>query len=167
MKVKMDKKNIEIVNFDEKYNDEINSLIWQTWGECDNEDIAKTRTNKSFVKIALSDGKVVGVTFCNLIGDSFHINYIVISPDFQKCGIGTNFMKLIVNEAEKLSCKTITCEVITLDGKANSKKLVETFGFVYLYTINNYYGSLDPDYVCLDCGCPCRCGAMFYVKKLS
>ena len=157
----------KIVDFDEKYNDEVNSLVQETWGECDDEDISKSRNDKSFVRLALANETVEGVTFCNQIGDSFHINYIVISPKYQKCGIGTSFLKLIINEAISRECQTITCEVITLDNKANSKKLVENFGFEYLYTINNYYGSLYPDYVCPDCGNPCKCGAMFYVKKLK
>ena len=29
----------KIVDFDEKYNDEVNSLVQETWGECDDEDI--------------------------------------------------------------------------------------------------------------------------------
>lgn len=94
--------------------------------------------NTSYIAAVQYDGKIIGITrllfdFCT----DAYITDVIVSPDYQGCGIGTmlitdimNFIKENVSEDTK-----IACSIYANKGK---EKFYEQFGFDKLP--NNKYG---------------------------
>ena len=84
----LDEANILLANFDYKLNKEIFENIF-------------------FKSLVYYDNGIKGIVVYNLIYDRIEIEYIIVSHDYRKKGIGT----LLIKELEKNNIKNITLEV--------------------------------------------------------
>jgi len=76
-------------------------------------------------EIITLDGKDIGTMEIVRMESGFHLGEFYIFPEFQRQGIGTHFMGLVLSEADKRSLPT-TLEVIKINP---AKSLYERFGF--------------------------------------
>ncbi len=159
---------MEIIDFLPKYQDEINKLQQDQWGEgTDTDDIVNNIENY-FVKLVVDDGKLIGVIVWHYENkDICFLDLIIIKPEFQRKGLGTKLFKILIEDALAKDKQTIECEVIEAKGKINAKKLLENFGFVKQYSEKGYWGKTLPNFSCRECGCkPCTCTMHKYKKVL-
>lgn len=162
-------KEITLVDYEEKYSKAVKELQDNQWGKDPEEEEKEDDmfNERSFAKVALCEGKVIGIGVAEHVGDSLHMLITVISPPFQKQGLGTLYMDTFLNYAKEKNCKIVYCEAVEANGKTNAEKLLLNYGFENIYTIHGYWGSLYPKYECLECHQkPCQCNSRVFIKKL-
>ena len=126
-----------------------------------------TLTANLGIALAKCGKEVVGVSYYKSVGDLLYCQAIVIKPDFQRCGIGSLFVEDVIEFAKQNKLKNLFCEAVTTNGKMNASNLLKKYGFVELFHVENYWGSLYPDVNCLECdNKPCTCGCIFFVKNI-
>ena len=104
------------------------SVGWPLWAE---EQVRSALANSACTVIAVDQGKTVGMG--RLIGDGLYYIAadIVVRPDYQKRGIGTNIMKLLLAYAEEKTPDhgRSSVQLIAEKGK---EPFYETLGFKLL-----------------------------------
>lgn len=154
-----------ITNYRDEYKQAIDDLQKAQWGEGSDSDDIISSLNNHHIKVALNNNEVVGVSVCKINNNVCHIDFIIIKAAFQKQGIGSLFMKDIIEYAEKNNVSSIECEAIDVLGKVNSERLLEKFGFSCSSIESNYWGNLYPDFDCKECNHkPCICTMKKYKK---
>lgn len=161
-------KEISIIEYDKSYKDDLMELQTNQWGEGSDSDEIIENIENYIVRLAICEKKLVGtLIFHEKNKDTIYLDMIVLSPEFQKLGIGTKFMQYVIDYAKKFSFKQIECEAIEAKNHTNSQKLLENFGFVKTRSVKNYWGNLCPDFHCKECGnTPCTCTMHEYFKYL-
>lgn len=160
----------EIIDYNKKYRKGLNALDKKLWGAEWYLDIKKILKPNMICKIAVDENKnVIAYSYGAIVGDSFHLDVIAVDSAWQYKGIGTQIFDKFLKFCKEKNLKTFLIEsVITVNGKQNSKRLIEKAGFEKLYTINGYFGGNSPDVFCHDCQSkPCRCSAAFYAKHFD
>ncbi|MCX8074447.1 MAG: GNAT family N-acetyltransferase [Clostridia bacterium] len=159
--------NIILVDYEEKYADDINEMekaVWGDWGD----DIRERVNNKLVLRLAVIENKLLGFGYGTITGDLFHINTIIIKPEYQKQGIGSMIVNSFIQYSINNNIKNILAESVLANGKANSKKLFEKFRFNELYRVENYWGDLYKDVLCTECNNkPCTCTSVVFLKKIN
>ncbi|MCX8723210.1 ribosomal protein S18-alanine N-acetyltransferase [Lactobacillus panisapium] len=72
-----------------------------------------------------------------------HITNLAVDPAWQKKGLGTYLMQLMIDYARKLGCHSISLEV-RIDNEV-AKKLYQGLGFTVNFVRPNYYQDLHKD----------------------
>lgn len=72
-----------------------------------------------------------------------HITIIAVDPAWQKKGLGTYLMQLMIDYARKLECQSVSLEV-RIDNEV-AKRLYQDFGFTVNFVRPNYYQDLHKD----------------------
>ncbi|MBO4412664.1 MAG: GNAT family N-acetyltransferase [Clostridia bacterium] len=160
---------IKFIDYDVKYKDKLMELETNQWGEGSDSDEIIENIENYFVKLAVnSANELAGTLICHKKNeDTLYLDMVVLSPKFQKMGLGTEFIKILIDYAKKLNCRQIETEAIEANGHTNSKKLLENFGFVETRFVKNYWGELCPEFHCKECGHnPCTCTMHEYFKYL-
>ena len=155
---------IEIVNFNEKYADEIYQLQTEQWGFWDDEQKIEKVKEGEIILVALFENQFAGFVIGQLEEAVFHLKILCIKPYFQKMKIGTLLLTEIIKRAkEKFNFSKFRAEAISVYGKCNAKKLLENFHFNYIRTDKNYWGKLYPEVLCGECfKKPCECDALVF-----
>ena len=159
---------MKIIDYEQKYKYEIMKLQANQWGDGSDSDDIFNNINDYSIKLAVEENKVIGtLIFHEKNKYTLYLDMIVISPNFQKLGIGTLFMQYAIDYAKSHNFKQIESEAIEANGHINSKKLLDKFGFVETRSIKNYWGILTPNFNCKECGhMPCTCTMHEYYKYL-
>lgn len=72
-----------------------------------------------------------------------HITIIAVDPAWQKKGLGTYLMQLMIDYARKLECHSVSLEV-RIDNEV-AKRLYQDLGFTVNFVRPNYYQDLHKD----------------------
>jgi GNAT superfamily N-acetyltransferase len=158
---------VSFIDYNNRYKKIIDDLQKDVWGEgSDTDEIIESLENR-YVKIALINDEVAGVSVCSINDKCCHIDFIIVKNEFQKKGVGSSFMEDIINYCYRNNLKLIECEAINVLGKINSLKLLEKYNFVCTYSKSKYWGELCPDFYCKQCNSkPCVCEMKKYIKQL-
>lgn len=106
---------------------------------------------RSVLYVALDADEIIGV--CNLSGSSLdrsnHVGVMGISilKKYWNRGLGTEFIKRIINYAQDTGIELIKLDVVSENIRA--KKLYEKFGFIKVGTLPNFY-KIDDEYYSMD-----------------
>ena len=159
---------IKIIDYIDKYKDDLMLLQQHQWGANSDSDEIFLDIDNYLIKLVLNDDVLVGTIIYHFIEkDVIYLDMIVIDKQNQKKGIGTLLLNDLISFAKQNNAKLIETRVVDVYGVANSKKLLENFGFIKGETINNYWGKLNPEFSCIECGkCPCECTMHEYYKIL-
>lgn len=160
---------MKIINYKSKYKDDIKRLESQQWGEGSDSDEILNDLDKYKIKLAKDNNSIIGVMVWHITEtNSCFLDFIIIDPEYQRKGLGTALMNILIDYAKNNNCIKIECEAIDVKGHINAKKLLKNSGFVELYEIKNYWGEKCPDFDCKECGCkPCICSMHKYEKELK
>ena len=156
--------DIEIIDFNIKYSEQIYELQTSQWGVWDDEHpIEKIEDDEIFL-IALYEQKFAGFISGKLEGDTFHILICCIKPEFQKKGLGTILTKTIIEKAKQMfSFSKFRAEAISVYGKCNGRKALENLGFNLVRIDEKYWGQLYPHVECKECfKSPCECDSLVF-----
>lgn len=158
---------LEIVDYKKDYAKDVDYLDEKYWGICETERVSNDIKENDIVKLAKIDNQVIGLLHFKVIGDLIDAYHILIDDDYQNKGIGTKLMQEAFKKINKMNIKTIIAHAVEFEGKVNSKKLLEKFGFKEIYRVSNYWNSLYPGEYCKACGSNnCHCGVVVFMKKL-
>ena len=86
---------------------------------------------------------LIAVVGIHLNGENGHITYLAVSPVWQKQGLGTYLLRLIINLAQKWHCVRLSLEV-RKDNKI-AQELYCRFGFVTKFVRPGYYQDVHQD----------------------
>ncbi|WP_158592500.1 N-acetyltransferase [Lactobacillus sp. ESL0247] len=86
---------------------------------------------------------LIAVVGIHLNGEKGHITYLAVSPVWQKQGLGTYLLRLIINLAQKWHCVRLSLEV-RKDNKI-AQELYCRFGFVTNFVRPDYYQDVHQD----------------------
>lgn len=160
--------NVVLIDYEEKYADEINKIEkeqWWTWGT---GDIRNEIGKHTLIKLAKLNDEVVGVAYGKRVGDAFYIQAIVIKPDYQHKHIGSMFMDCFINYANSLNLANIVCEGVLVNNKMNIENLMKKYNFKEVLRIKDYWGYKFPDDFCTECNSKlCKCTNVIWVKELK
>lgn len=95
------------------------------------------------------------------------IKSIAVKPEFRHRGIGTNLTIKSIIKLQGFGCDLLFAISWDSQRQDSSKKMFEKLGFQNVLEINNYWteDSMREGYLCPNCGNPCFCRAIFYLKK--
>ncbi|MCI8555517.1 MAG: GNAT family N-acetyltransferase [Clostridia bacterium] len=160
---------MQIVNYKEKYKNDLDYLQIEQWGEGANIEDVGNNLDKYNARIAEEDDKLIGALVWHKEDEkTCFIDYIILRPNYQKKGYGTDLLSDLLSSLNKEQFDKVECEAIDVLGHCNAKKLLESFGFEEQYSVASYWGEKYPDYYCKDCGSkPCRCTMHKYIKYLK
>ena len=96
------------------------------------------RVNKSLFLVAEKKHKIVGYIITSNEDNIGHIISIAIDPSEKRKHIGLRLMEEIFNILKKSKTPVVRLEV--RKSNVEAQKFYEAIGFVYSYTIENYYG---------------------------
>ena len=160
-------KDFIIIDYKSEYEEVVNEIEEQQWGVWFDGGIESKIKEGSIVKLALVGDEVVGISYYKPIGDLLYYQAVVVKPEFQYKGLGTAFVTEAIKYAKLNNLKNVFCEAIIVDGKINIESLLKKFEFTEVLRVDNYWGSVSPEVLCIECGCkPCKCGCAFFVKKI-
>lgn len=158
---------LNIIDYIDKYADEINNLDEEYWGICETDKVSAEIKKGDIVKIALIDDTVVGLLHFKTIGNLIDCYHILVKGGYQHQGIATKLMQKALDDISKQHFKTLVAHAVEHDGVINAQQLLENFGFTEFYRVDNYWESLYPGAYCKQCdNCHCHCGVVVYIKKL-
>ena len=160
---------VKIIDYDEKFLNQIEILDGDYWGRNSQEKYGDTINEHSLIKLAIEDNKLIGLIHCQIIGDLLDIYHLLIQQDYQKRGIGTLLMNAIMEEVDKRNIQnSIANAVITKGEHMNAEKILLHFGYQEMYRVNDYWHSLEPDIYCSACKSNnCKCGSAFFLKHFK
>ena len=158
---------VELINYNEKYADEIDSIERLEWGV--NNGGIKTEISDNFViQLAKYENEIVGTIYGKVIGDLFYLEVIIIKPEYQHQHIGSLLMDYIIRYAKEHHLTNILAEGVCTNGHLNVEGLMKKYQFQEMLRIKSYWGSRYPEYICNACGKqPCECTGVIFVKKIS
>ena len=158
---------IKIEDWQDKYTKQIDEMEYAQWGDWGSS-IKEYVSKKAIIRVALYNDNFAGVAYGQLIKDFFWVNVICILPQYQKMDIGTMLMNDIMDQAIiKFGVSKFEAESVLVNGKSNSKKLIENSGFVLKCQEKGFWGKKHPEVFCTECNKkPCECNALFYVKQI-
>ncbi|MBQ8424964.1 MAG: GNAT family N-acetyltransferase [Clostridia bacterium] len=185
---------MKIINYEENFFNEINTLQQSQWGEGSDTDEIFNNIENYYIKISIEENELIGVAIYHLeinnkiipknefeiIKSNFNktknlksnelscfIDFIIIKDKFQGQGIGSAFLEYIINFSKENKCNFIECEAIEVYGIINSKKLLQKFNFEFQDVFENYWGKKCPNFYCKQCNKkPCVCSMNKYKKFL-
>ena len=157
---------LEIIDYNKCYADEVDKLDIEYWGKCESTNVSEDIKQNDIVKLALIDNKLVGLLHFKPIGNLLDCYHVLVDNNFQRQGIASSLMSEALKEAENRKFKTLIAHAVEHDGKVNARKLLEKFGFIEVYSVNNYWDSLYPNEFCKQCGNnSCHCGVVVFMKN--
>lgn len=162
-----------IVDYDDKYAQEINEMEKKQWGcWADELLIQQHMKEKGIISfVALHNGMFAGIAYGQVNQENHneaHIEVICIKPEYQKKGLGTLLLRQFIQHArEKHSITLIKAEAVKVLTICNAKKLLEKNGFILIREEKSYWGQRFPETFCTECHQrPCICSALIYELKL-
>ncbi len=159
-------KEVELVDFDEKYIDDIDAIESKEWG-VNNGGIREEIKVPLVIKLAKFHDEIVGVIYGRVIGDLFYIEVIIIKPEYQHQHIGSLLMDYIIDYAKNHHLANILSEGVCTEGHLNIEGLMKKYQFQEVLRVKSYWGSRYPEYDCNACGKkPCVCTGVIFVKNL-
>lgn len=160
--------NIKIIDYKQEYASQFDALDYAYWGKNEIEVPSSEIDDKSIVKLAIKDEKVVGLLHFKMIGDLIDVYHILVNDKFYHQGIATALMKEGLKEIDKQNIKTLIAHAVEHDGKINAEKLLKQFDFHEIYRVKEYWNALYPGEYCKQCGNNhCRCGVVVYIKQMN
>lgn len=159
---------LELINYNDKYFDEIDKEEKKYWGEWDNTSSALTNKEYDVFKIVLFDGLYAGHLYGKLIGDLFYFDVILIKEEFRNKKIGTFLLENLIIELKNNNCKNIiTTAEYNKQGILLLEPLLTKLGFNKIIDINGFWGSMYPNVYCDECNSlPCKCKAAIFMKSI-
>jgi ribosomal protein S18 acetylase RimI-like enzyme len=112
----MSKMDLEIVRYTPKHQGAVIDL----WKECDlvvPQNDPATDIQKKFAfqpdlfLIALADGKVIGSVMTGYEGHRGWINYLAVSPEYQRRSYGRKLVERAIKELKNLGCQKVNLQV--------------------------------------------------------
>ena len=159
-------KEIELIDYDEKYADAIDAIEKKEWG-VNNGGIKEEIKNNLVIKLARHHEEIVGVAYGKVIGDLFYIEVIIIKPEYQHQHIGSLFMDYIIFYAKTHHLANILGEGVCTNGYLNVECLMRKYHFKEVLRVKSYWGARWPQYECNACGQkPCVCTGVIFIKNL-
>lgn len=164
-------KHFEIVEYSDKYANEINEMEEKQWGVWEEDILIQDHLKEDAIAfVGLYDNKFAGTVYGKIGGgrNQCHLEVLCIKPEFQKQGLGTLLLERFIKEAkEKYSITKIYAEAVQVNNHCNSQKVLEMHGFRFIKEEQEYWGKLYPDTYCAECNNkPCKCSARLYERKL-
>ncbi len=150
---------------------------------CQNKDnslkcfVAKDKKNKNVLAFAIIDTinydrlmeitknrQIVELMFCNQIG---YIKSIAVSPIYKGHGISYKLIAYCIEYFKKQGITKLVSTAWKHAGIINIKSLLEKQGFSIKTEIPDYWyeDSIKNKFDCPQCGNPCHCTSVIYIKK--
>jgi len=159
--------NIYLVDYEEKYADEINLLKALQWGEESITDIRKKIGQHTVIKIAKLGEKLIGFGYGKIVGDAFYLQVLMVKENYRHNHVGSLFMDYFINYAKNKNLSNIVCEGVLTNGNMNIENMMKKYNFKEMLRIREYWGYLLPDSRCEACESkPCKCTNVIFVKEL-
>ena len=157
----------QIMDYNSKFDLQIDALDESYWGICETDKASVEIKNNDIVKLAVKDNCVLGLLHFKPIGDLIDCYHIIVDPRYQHQGIASQLMAEGLKAAKDRGMKTVVAHAVEHDGIVNAKKLLEKFDFQEMYSVKDYWNSLEPGEYCKQCGnYHCHCGVVVFVKKI-
>ena len=95
-----------------------------------------------------------------------YIQTVAVSPQYNGLGIGTAMVKELIKELKKMNSNCIVSTAWKHAGVINIGAILERSGFSPVMELPKYWyeSSLKYGYQCPQCGNPCYCSCVVYVK---
>ena len=160
--------NIDIVNFEEKYVNEIDELENKYWGKWESYSIKDEYKKYDLFLIALVNNKYAGHIYGIYVGDLFYFDVIIVKDGYRNKSIATKIIEKTIEILKHNNFKTIVTTVENLNNSENHLiPLLEKYNFEKITNVKGYWGSLYPEVLCNECNSkPCKCVATIYLKKI-
>lgn len=160
-------KDIKIIDYIETYATQFDALDYSYWGNSEEGEASGEIDDKSIVKLAIKDDKVIGLLHFKIIGDSVNAYHVLVDHQFYQQGIATALMEEGLKEISKYNIHTMIAHAVEHDGQVNAEKLLKHFGFQESYRVKEYWDALYPGSYCKQCGNNhCHCGVVVYIKQI-
>ena len=157
-----------LIDYEEKYADEINKIEEEQWGKWCTGDIRDSIEKHTHIKLAKLKDEIVGIGYGKRVGDAFYIQVIVIKPEFQHKHIGSIFMDYFIEYSKSLNLSNIVCEGVLINNNMNIQNIMKKYNFKEVMRIKEYWGYRFPDVWCKECDSnPCKCTNVIFVKELN
>lgn len=157
----------EIIDYDERYSEQIDIEESKYWGLWDKSNIKDTVSNYDVFKIVLKDSKYAGHLYGKFIGDLFYFDIILIKEEFRNEKMGTFLLDNLIKELKARKIKTIATTAEYIGDAITLEPLLLKFDFTKILDINGFWGSLYPNVYCEECdSTPCKCKAAVFIKSL-
>ncbi len=137
---------------------------------------------QSILRVAIMENSIVGF-FVVKVKTKSEANYldelssdnilevktIGVHPDFQRRGIGTHIFSEVVRLSTELNVSECYCVAWDRKGVVAMHQIHIYAGFKIIKKISNYWkeDSIQKGYNCPDCGNPCVCNVVIYVKEVN
>lgn len=95
------------------------------------------------------------------------IKSVAVHPDFRHHGLGTKLTIEAMARLKRMSTKIFAALSWDSGKPDSSPKMFEKLGYKNVLTVKEYWkqDSEEKQYACPNCGNPCHCTAIFYIKK--
>ncbi len=103
-----------------RYKSEFQDAVVDLWRECDlvvpqNDPVEDIKKKTSFQPelffVGLLEGKVVGSVMVGYEGHRGWINYMAVSPEYQRKGYGRKLVQKAIDELKKIGCPKINLQI--------------------------------------------------------
>lgn len=110
-----------------------------------------------------TDKDLKELVFCDKIG---YIKTVVIDKKYEGYGIGSNLVKECIEIMKKDGCTSFISTAWKHCGIINIANVLTKNGFIKTFEIPNYWyeDSIAEGYSCPQCGNPCHCSCVIYIK---
>jgi len=157
-------KETKIINFEEKYAKEIDSIEADEWQA---DGVINEFNNGSIIRIAIKGKEVIGTIYGKIIGDLFILDVLIIKKEYRNKGLGTILMDDLFNILKNKNVKNILVKAVFSNNHMNIESLMKKFNFKELLRVEGWWGSKYPDIFCKICNCiPCKCTCVFHMKEV-
>ena len=157
----------EIINYDEKYSEQIDIEATKYWGQWDKSSIKDNASNYDIFKIVLKNSEYAGHLYGKIIGDLFYFDIIIIKEEFRNQRLGTFLLDNLIKELKAKQIKNIATTAEYIVNTITLEPLLLKFDFNKIMDINGFWGYLYPNVYCEECDSnPCKCTAAVFIKKL-
>lgn len=154
-----------------------------TLKECENPEnslkcfVAKNKSSKEVLAFAIIDiidykkfmeitrgVEVVDLMFTNKIG---YIKSVAVAPKYEGHGISFKLIDYCIDYFKKNGITKLASTAWKHAGIINIKSLLEKHGFINKTEIPDYWyeDSIKNKYECPQCGNPCHCSCVIYIRK--
>lgn len=159
---------LKVIDYNEKYSNNINKEERLYWGKWDGTLINENINKYDVFKIVLYDDKYAGHLYGKTIGDLFYFDIFIIKESYRNKKIGSYLLEKLINELQEKNYKTIvTTAEYNFNGNINLYPLLTKFNFNKIIDIKGFWGSLFPNVYCEECNSlPCKCKAALFIKNI-
>lgn len=95
------------------------------------------------------------------------IKSVAVRPGYRHRGIGTKLTLKSMARLKEMSCDFFLAVSWVSNRPDSSQKMFENLGFRNILSVPDYWtqDSIEKAYQCPNCGNPCHCNAIFYLRK--